>query len=153
MDLEAPTSCNIEIEGIEFPVKIKGTVDRIDQFNGVARIIDYKTGKVDQGKVEIVNWEDITSDYDKYGKSFQVLCYAYMLYKKNSVKLPVEAGIISFKNLKNGFLKFGTKPSARSKSKDQLITEDTLLCFENELKKLISEICNPAVNFIEKELD
>ena len=153
LDLEAPTSCNIEIEGIEFPVKIKGTVDRIDQFNGVARIIDYKTGKVDQGKVEIVNWEDITSDYDKYSKSFQVLCYAYMLYKKNSVKLPVEAGIISFKNLKNGFLKFGTKPSARSKNKDQLITKDTLLCFENELKKLISEICNPAVNFIEKELD
>jgi ATP-dependent helicase/nuclease subunit B len=128
-------------------------VDRIDQIDGVTRVIDYKSGKVSQSKVEIVSWEDITTDYDKYSKSFQVLCYAYMMHQKKPIKLPIEAGIISFKNLNAGFLKFGVKESTRSQKKNQLITEETLSNFEVELKKLISEICNPSTDFIEKELD
>ena len=60
---------------------LTGKVDRIDEYNGVTRIIDYKTGKVEQNKVEIVNWEDITTDYSKYSKSFQLLMYAYMMNK------------------------------------------------------------------------
>lgn len=151
--IEIESSIDIQVDGYVFPVKLKGTVDRVDEFNGVTRIIDYKTGKVDQGKVEIVEWSDITSDYDKYSKSFQILCYAYMLHKQNVIELPVEAGIISFKNLKKGFLKFGTKSSAKSRTKNQEITFETLSKFEVELKKLISEICNPKLNFVEKELN
>jgi hypothetical protein len=75
------------------------------------------------------------------------------MFIKQSIKLPIEAGIISFKNLKEGFLKFGKKTSTHSRTKDQLITEETLNNFEAELKKLILEICNPEINFIEKELD
>ena len=128
-------------------------MDRIDQFNGVTRVIDYKSGKVEQNKVEIVDWENLSSDYDKYSKSFQVLCYAYMMHQKNHIQLPIEAGIISFKNLNAGFLKFGKKASSRSKTKDQLITKETLNNFEIELKKLILEICNTGIDFTEKELN
>jgi len=151
--VETDTNCAIEINGINFPINIKGKVDRIDEFNGTRRIIDYKSGKVDQGKVEIVDWDSITTDYDKFSKSFQVLCYVYMMHKQNAIELPVEAGIISFKNLSKGLLKFGVKSSARARTKDQLITKDTLDNFEIELKKLILEICNPDINFIEKELE
>ena len=76
-----------------------------------------------------------------------------MMNQKKKIELPIEAGIISFKNLNEGFLKFCKKESTRSKNKDQLITEDTLKKFEIELKKLIIEICNPNIDFIEKELD
>jgi hypothetical protein len=151
--IEAKTFTDITVNGLDFPIKLKGTVDRVDEFNGITRIIDYKTGKVEQGKMEIVEWADITSDYDKYSKSFQILCYAYMMHKQNSIQLPIEAGIISFKNLKSGFLKFGTKTSPKARTKNQVITEDTLINFEVELKKLIAEICNPQLNFIEKELN
>lgn len=151
--IEADEKIEIEIEDLNFPIKLTGKVDRIDEFNGVTRVIDYKSGKVEQNKVEIVNWEALTTDYDKYSKSFQVLCYAYMMYQKKLISLPIEAGIISFKNLNAGFLKFGKKASQYSRSKDQLISEDTLNNFEVELKKLISDICNPDIDFIEKELD
>ncbi|SDG79430.1 PD-(D/E)XK nuclease family protein [Winogradskyella thalassocola] len=153
LSIEADEAIDIKIEGLDFPIKLKGKVDRIDSFNGMTRVIDYKSGKVEQNKVEIVNWEDLTSDYDKYSKSFQILCYAYMMRQQNLIELPIEAGIISFKNLSEGLLKFGKKASSHARSKDQLITNETLDNFEIELKKLITEICNPKLNFTEKELD
>lgn len=150
--IEAAESIDITIAELDFPIKLKGKVDRIDLFNDTIRVVDYKSGKVDQNKVEIVDWEDLTTDYEKYSKSFQILCYAYMMHQKNRIELPIEAGIISFKNLSGGFLKFGKKESAFSRTKDHLITKETLENFEIELKKLIVEICNADINFIEKDL-
>ena len=77
--------------------------------------------------------------------------YAYMMYKDNSIVLPVEAGIISFKNLNAGLLKFAYKPGGTN-TKTTTITLDTLNAFEIELKKLISEIYNTDINFIEKDV-
>ncbi|MEH1007605.1 PD-(D/E)XK nuclease family protein [Winogradskyella sp. ECml5-4] len=153
LSIEADEAIDIKIEGLDFPIKLKGKVDRIDSFNGITRVIDYKSGKVEQNKVEIVNWEDLTTDYTKYSKSFQILCYAYMMRQQNLIALPIEAGIISFKNLSEGLLKFGKKASSHARTKDQLITNETLDNFEIELKKLITEISNPKLNFTEKELD
>jgi hypothetical protein len=150
--VEKKLDVSINIPELKYPVRLKGTVDRIDECDGVLRIIDYKTGNVTQNKVEIVDWEDITTDYDKYSKSFQILTYAYMMHLENPFKKPIEAGIISFKNLKPGLLKFGKKDSLRARNKDHLITEETLSLFSNELKKLIIEICNPEIDFIEKEV-
>jgi ATP-dependent helicase/nuclease subunit B len=151
--IETEENIRLNIPNLNFPVNLKGKVDRVDKLNEVTRIIDYKTGKVEQSKVEIINWEDLTTDYIKYSKSFQVLCYAYMAYKNRTIELPVEAGIISFKNLNEGFLKFGKKESKNTKSKIQLITEETLNNFEKELNKLAIEICSPNINFTEKEVD
>lgn len=150
--IEAENNILINVPELDFPVKLKGIVDRVDEYNGITRIIDYKTGSVLQNQVEIANWEDITTDYKKYSKSFQILAYAYMMQKSSGLNLPIEAGIISFKNLSSGFLKFSKKENSRSRTKNALITEDTLASFESELKKLIIEICNPDIDFIEKEV-
>ena len=122
-------------------------------YNGVIRIIDYKTGSVQQSEVEVVNWEDLVTDYKKYSKSFQILTYVYIMQQSKLIQLPVEAGIISFKNLSAGFIKFHKKDkSGPGAKKEALIIEDTLLNFELELKKLIIEICNPNIDFIETML-
>ena len=149
VSLEANNRTPITIPELDFTVNLTGKVDRVDIYNGVTRIIDYKTGKVLSNQVEISNWEDLTTDYKKYSKSFQVLMYAYMMMKENKVKFPCEAGIISFKNLSAGFLKFAVK---EGRAKNQLITEETMQHFEIELKKIIVDICNPETNFIEKEV-
>ena len=143
----------INIPELDFPVSITGKVDRVDEFNGVTRIIDYKTGSVQQNQVEVFDWTDITTDYKKYSKSFQILTYAYMMQKSNIIKLPVEAGIISFKNLSSGFLKFAKKDKHGAYAKkDSLITANTLKSFSIELKQLILEICNLNIPFTEKEI-
>ncbi|GAA4268930.1 PD-(D/E)XK nuclease family protein [Hyunsoonleella aestuarii] len=150
--IEANHNISIDVPRLNFPVWLTGKIDRIDSYNGVTRIIDYKTGSVNQNQVELADWEVISTDYKKYGKSFQVLFYTYLLKKTNSIQLPVEAGIVSFNNLGSGFLKFGKKESPFSRAKNTLITNDTLLSFENELIKLIKEICNPDIPFTEKKL-
>ncbi|GGZ74951.1 PD-(D/E)XK nuclease family protein [Algibacter mikhailovii] len=152
MSIEADNQVKINIPEFDFPVILKGKVDRVDEYNGITRIIDYKTGSVMTNQVEIVNWEDLTTDYKKYSKSFQVLAYAYMMHESNTINLPAEAGIISFKNLSSGFIKFSKKESTKTRAKNSLITAETLEAFKFELTKLILEICNPEIDFIEKEI-
>lgn len=153
LEIEANNEVIIEIPELNFPVKLVGKVDRVDDYNGLTRIIDYKTGSVEQNQVEIINWEAITTDYKKYSKSFQVLMYALMMQLQGEVKLPIEAGIISFKNLSAGFLNFAKKDKAGAYAKkDTLITQETIDNFTVELKQLILEICNPNIPFTEKEV-
>ncbi|MDX1277320.1 PD-(D/E)XK nuclease family protein [Oceanihabitans sediminis] len=147
--LEDKSIATLKIPELDFDIKLTGKVDRVDSYNGTTRIIDYKTGKVEKNQVEIADWEAITTDYKKYSKSFQVLLYAYMMHQENKIEFPLEAGIISFKNLKAGFLKFAAK---EEKKKNTFITQETLDNFEIELKKIILEICNLEINFIEKEV-
>ena len=148
--IEAKLALEIPIPELSFPVKIQGKVDRVDEYNGQLRIIDYKTGLVKQGDLEITEWEELNQDY-KFSKAFQVLTYALMMGEEIPMN-NFEAGVISFKNLGSGFLKFGTKTSAFSK-RDHQITEETLEIFTVELKKLIMEICDQNIPFTEKEID
>jgi ATP-dependent helicase/nuclease subunit B len=152
IDIERDSSISLNISELDFPIKINGKVDRVDSYNGITRIIDYKTGKVLQNEVEIIDWEDITSDYKKYSKSFQILTYVLMMLESKQIQLPVKAGIISFKNLKSGILQFSKKdkPGQYSK-KNNDISAETLDYFKKELTNLIIEICNPDIPFIEKE--
>ncbi|KAB1066592.1 PD-(D/E)XK nuclease family protein [Tamlana haliotis] len=149
--IEADNDVLVNIPELDFPVRLRGKVDRVDECNGVMRIIDYKTGKVEQNQVQVEGWEDLTTDYKKYSKSFQVLTYAYMMQQSGALTLPLEAGIISFKNLSSGFLKF-SKKELGSRTKNTLISEETIEAFEAELKTLIIEICDPNTDFTEKEL-
>jgi len=151
IQIETSLEIEIPISELNFPVKIRGKVDRVDQYNGQLRIIDYKTGRVEQASLEIIDWSEITKDY-KYSKAMQVLAYALMINKTTSVQ-NAEAGIISFKNLKSGFLKFATKDKSRAKVKETEITLETLEQYTLELKKLIVEICDKNIPFTEKEIN
>lgn len=142
--LEAPLKIELNYPELSFPIVLKGKLDRIDEFDGVLRIIDYKTGKVEAKDLKITEWNQITETYDK-SKAFQLLCYAYMYNQSNKAANSIEAGIFSFKNLKAGILKFKNDNETR-------ITSETLLRFEEKLKALIIEICNSNIQFVEKEV-
>ncbi len=148
--LEENLQVEIQVPEIDFPIQLKGKLDRIDEMDGTLRIIDYKTGRVTSTQLEIVDWEEITSNYD-YSKAFQLLCYALMYQKKVPIST-LEAGIFSFKNLSAGLMRFATKPKKGSRTKDNAITQETLELFSKELKHLILEICDADIPFVEKEV-
>lgn len=136
----------LEDKRLPFPVKIKGNVDRIELRNNILRIIDYKTGKVEQTSLTIKDWEGITAD-SKYDKIIQLLCYVFIVQSEfpNSV---IETGIISFKNLKAGFMPFLIK-EGRDVIADQ-INDSIIEDFKTQLIELINEILNKEIPFTEK---
>lgn len=144
IDLELEIECNYKINQLDRNIKLKGKIDRIDEVDGELRIIDYKTGKVDARQLKIDDWDNLTRD-DKFNKSFQVLLYAFMYGKVNNLnfeKINFSSGIISFKNLKSGFMKVNNSN----------ISQDTLdqLCVQ--LDQLIIELFNQYLPFKEKEI-
>jgi ATP-dependent helicase/DNAse subunit B len=133
---------------LPFPVKIKGNVDRIEKRNGVFRIIDYKTGKVETKNLWISHWDGLTLDL-KNDKIIQLLCYAFMflgVYPNQEM----EVGIFSFKNMKAGFMPFTIKEGRTVIT--QIVDSEVMESFVNELAILLSEIVNPEIDFIEKEV-
>ena len=147
--LEKKLEKKIKIEGIDFLIKIKGVVDRVDELDGKLRIIDYKTGKVEQNQLKIPDFSIIHTDY-KYTKALQVMLYAY-LYKQENSSLDgnMEAGIISFRNLKSGFIKMNFSEARGGKDFD--ITKERITDFLEELTYIIKEILNPNQPFIENQ--
>lgn len=148
--IEEDVSTKIAIPELSFEITLKGQIDRIDKLDGTTRVIDYKTGMVKSPQLEMVNWEELTTDYEKYSKSFQVLIYTYILKCEGKISLPAEAGVISFKNMKEGFIKFAKKDRlGRGAVKDTIISEDIMTNFSKELNSLILELFNPAIEFTE----
>ena len=143
--LEKTFSRTLTHPDLPFPVLIKGNVDRIEEHNGNIRIIDYKTGKVEKSNVTLKSWKGLTQDI-KNDKIIQVLAYAFM-YENEVNDKPVEAGIISFKNLKSGFLPFNFK-----EGKEEISTIDTIVLndYLEQIVLLLTEILDKNVPFEEK---
>lgn len=148
--IEQKLAIPLAISGIDFPIRLQGKLDRIDQIDGRLRIIDYKTGKVESKHVEIVDWNSLIEDYD-HSKAFQLLCYALMYTETQPIN-ELESGIISFKNLNAGVLRFATKPNKGSRAKEHTITTETLSRFKEQLIQLIREICTRDIPLTEKEI-
>lgn len=151
ISIEKSRKISISIDGVAFPVYLKGKADRVDKIDDTYRIIDYKTGKVNTGDVLITpDWNNFTMDY-KYSKAFQVLFYA-LLFQDELNDAPLQSGIISFKNLNEGFMPFGIKSTTTRGEKNYDVTAETLEEFKVHLKELIKEILNPNIPFQEKEI-
>ncbi len=147
--LEQNFKCSLLHTNINIPVFIGGNVDRIEIRNNRIRIIDYKSGKVEANSLKINDFIDVTKDI-KNEKIIQLLCYALMFQEKDEYKnYEVEAGIVSFKNMKAGFMPFGLGKGRNVVSKT-IIDEEILNNFKEELVLLVNEILNPEIPFEEK---
>lgn len=143
--LEKTFEATLNHPDLPFPFLIKGNVDRIEERNGILRIIDYKTGKVEKGDVLLTSWDGLTDDIGN-DKIIQVLAYAFM-YKNEVKDQPIEAGIISFKNLKAGFMPFTFK---QDKESTTLITHEIMMKYLEQIVIVLREIIDENNPFQEK---
>lgn len=144
---EIEIAAELPIDGFDFPVKIKGTVDRIDKLDGVVRIIDYKTGLVKPNQLRINDFEKTIQDYN-YTKALQVMLYAFLYSRENShvFENEMHAGIYSFRNAKEGLMQMNF---GQGRFKDFEITEARIAEFMEVIKGLIKELFNKEYPFIE----
>jgi hypothetical protein len=117
-----------EIGGKKRKICFQGKADRVDEFDGVTRIIDYKTGKCEPKDLKVNN-DDVSSLLKSDGKKFMVQVMLYDLMK--DAKGNAETGIYSFRNMKEGFMSISRKFKSHGDFKEE---------FEEELKKKVAEI-------------
>jgi len=125
--------------------KIGGTIDRIDEKDGVTQIIDYKTGKVKlsamaQLKLPAEEYTQAYFENPDLKSGFQG--YLYSLLTRGHLSDQVRIGILSMRHLSQGtqWLRAG-----------QLVPEQVIDAFETRLKELVNEIYNPEVPFTQTE--
>lgn len=136
----------LQLESIDFPIRLKGTVDRIDEFNGTLRIVDYKTGFVQGSNLKFVEIDD-----HKYEKAIQVMLYSLLYLENYSLDddQTIEAGIYSMRNLKSGFLKVNF--SEKFRGKDHIVNKERIQSSAERINQIIAEIFDPNIAFKEPE--
>lgn len=120
-------------------IQLKGKADRIDSYGNALRIIDYKTGKVEQTGLKIKELDTLKES--KKSKALQVLMYAYMYAQNNALQNTCfTSGIIWFRALSYGFTPFEL-------DKNEEITPELLNDFEKVLKEIFAEMMNVEIPF------
>lgn len=132
--------------GEAFRVLISGYADRIDLYDGVLRILDYKTGYVDPKEVTIAEIEQI-NDLKSAAKIIQLLMYAVML--KGNPKFAtnmsrIQSGIISLRMPSKYVI-----PAEAGGSNE--LSNDTLNLFESFLEEKLAEIFNEDIDFVQTD--
>lgn len=140
--LDVEKSFNTRFQTKHHQVNLKGQIDRVDLYGETLRIIDLKTGQVEPRNLKFENFDDLIQDYN-YSKAFQILFYAYIYSKENDIN-DFKAGIISFKNLNRWFMPLNYQ-------KSDVINQEILNSFQQQLNRLIDEILDPNIAFKEKE--
>lgn len=122
----------------EATIRFHGIADRIDSCDGVVRILDYKTGKLEA--------TELAMDDTKFGerrikdKWFQVMYYAWLYQRTHNDSRPLTAGIVPLSKLKSDI-------ALAQWDMSEIIDSEHLTSFETYLKEVVSDIMNPEIPF------
>ena len=119
------------------PVRLAGRVDRIDRLDGHLRIIDYKTGRVDDSEISIRGELD---EQNMPGKWLQLMCYTLIFRRMYGGNEPVSAGIYPLRNLQSG-VKLASWDGTTT------IDDKNLDAFEHFLHATIDRLMDPNEPF------
>ncbi len=139
-----------------------GRTDRIDRFDGLIRVIDYKTGHVASSdlKVPVRHQSESDLDYLKQipEKALQLLLYKYLYIKENPSIAPeqVTAAIHGLKYAHD--IEFGlSKATPKKDDKDadpNYLEDSSFVCdMEAMLEAVVSEMLDTGTPFVQAEDD
>nr|NQU93441.1 PD-(D/E)XK nuclease family protein [Bacteroidota bacterium] len=135
---------------VRVPIKIKGTIDRIDRLNDQIRIIDYKTGVVVSGDLRLTHWDDLANG-DGLDKVFQVLTYAWLYAEHEKENLSdFTTGVFSMRKLTSGFLGFYFQEDGKGPKK-YIIDNETLVSYREILNEILIRLFDRNTPFAQTE--
>ncbi|HWY37409.1 MAG TPA: PD-(D/E)XK nuclease family protein [Bacteroidia bacterium] len=139
-DLEAELLSEITLDN-GTKVVISGKIDRIDNVNGVLRIIDYKSSvNKYTDKFDISSLDEVFTD-TKYSKALQLLTYAWLAWKNKLVPAgKISPCIIPFRAEEKIY-------TLRSGRQDLTFSEEFFTGFEQQLIEFIGRIFEGNTGF------
>ncbi|WAC41653.1 PD-(D/E)XK nuclease family protein [Pedobacter sp. SL55] len=135
------TSLEFELNGKKEQVKLFGFIDRVDEKNGVTRIVDYKTGG------DKLTFSAIEKLFDTDGKSInkaliQTLIYTYA-YEKQSGRTGVEPNLFIVKTMADNKVHFNSRKLVLTDA----YLEEVKPLFLEELQAKVAELFNLDIPF------
>lgn len=123
-------------------VRVGGKIDRTDTVDGFIRIIDYKTGSVEKKVKSVISLFERGAK-NRNSPAFQTLLYCWLSYKPGAKMKPALYDIRGMSD--NNFSPFFIM------DKRDLVYEDVVSVFEEELNFLIEEIYDSNIPFQQVE--
>jgi CRISPR/Cas system-associated exonuclease Cas4 (RecB family) len=149
LNLERKYQAGIPVDTVDGTqnIAIGGFIDRVDEKDGVIRLIDYKTGK-DTKKVTTIESFFDRDDTKRNKAAMQTMLYAKLFQSENpAVRKPLKPGIFNIKEIYdpnfNPFLIMD-----KEEIQDYRDFSDS---FEEGLARLIGEIYDPLIPFDQTE--
>ncbi|HEY3250882.1 MAG TPA: PD-(D/E)XK nuclease family protein, partial [Ignavibacteria bacterium] len=142
LEIEGALTGEIETEanGNKYKIKLRGILDRVEEKNGVTKIIDYKTGlfkmKGQESKTIEEYFNEVFSD-PKYKESFQQYFYA-MLFHDTFPSAKLNIGIYPLRSIGKGIEFY---------EDSNCIPPEKLAAFRKKLKEKFSEIFDINIPF------
>lgn len=135
------TELEFELNGKKEQVKLFGFIDRVDERNGVTRIIDYKTGS------DKLTFSTIEKLFDTDGKSInkaliQTLIYTYA-YERQSGRNGVEPNLFIVKTMADGKVHFNSRKLVLADA----YLEEVKPLFLEELRVKVAELFDLNIPF------
>ena len=136
----------INVKGREHEVLLYGIIDRVDERNGVTRIVDYKTGSRDEVKFTCL--EDLFEpEGKKQNKAMvQTLFYTF-IYEQVKNMRQIEPNLYIIRKMKNDGTLFFTGGRGGKVFLQAEHLEDLKGGFQLHLKNLLEELFNPEIPF------
>lgn len=126
-------------------INLGGIIDRLEQKDGVLKVVDYKTGS---GEPHTADIKDLfnTDKHKKVKAIFQTLLYSLILHKTTAPEKSIQPGVIWVRDL---FKKdYDTQLYLKNRKSKSLIELSTVqLDFEANLDELLNELYDPQVPF------
>jgi ATP-dependent helicase/nuclease subunit B len=158
LEKQFDTSLEVDLDGEKVPVKIAGRADRVDLVQDILRVIDYKTGKVEQRDLELkpedLELRLLTDRH--YDKVRQLWLYRYILARLLQPGAPAtgdfqmsvpaggfQAGIISFRNLGAGFLTSDLPIGPEGEASPERFIQES----ERLLEAFVRQLLDPEIPF------
>lgn len=145
LELKMKTPVSISVHGQEKKIMLSGIIDRIDSIGGKYRIVDYKSGKVEDSDaiIDLGNEEKgILEIYKKAKHAIQLAMYSYMLRENFKIKAN-EVGLLSLVKVSKGLITLNEKNGATL----EMITDK----FPEFLQAFLEELHNEQLLFTHKE--
>lgn len=140
------TELEFELNGKIEQVNLFGFIDRVDERNGVVRIVDYKTGS------DKLTFSAIEKLFDTNGKHInkaliQTLIYTYA-YERQSGRSGVEPNLFVVKTMADGNVCFRSRKSTLSDA----YLEEVKPIFLEELRAKVAELFDVSIPFRASEV-
>ncbi len=148
--LERVISAELPISN-EISVNLKGTADRIERTIRGYRIVDFKTGRIDDKELRLRNWDELLTNKDK-DKAFQLLTYSWLLSKQDGIPIQdITPAFISMRSLSKGHRLLQLTIGPDKPPTENTLDQHSINEFEAVLKGIIAELFNTATPFTQTD--